>query len=136
AALLLLLIAAQGGEPLRKTDVVRLLSSTTLAPDELAAFIRRNCLSFAPSPRDRADFVALGAEPGVLREIDTCVRRGPASRRVPAGAARAVDPPAPAAPRLLAAPVGAPAAPPVRRAPVSGVRTGFVLGVGPHGTGG
>jgi len=108
AALLLLLFAAAtaysqgaGGERLRKTDLVRLLSGLTLAPDELAALIRRSCLSFTPTSRDRADFVALGADPAVLREIDGCVRRAAAVR--PA---------------------------------LSGVRSGFVLGVGQHGAAG
>ena len=114
-ALLLLLLAAPplhsqgGGERLRKTDLVRLLSGLTLAPDELAALIRRSCLSFTPSGRDRADFVALGADPAVLREIDGCVRR-------------AATPPAPE-----------PRAP---RPPLSGVRSGFVLGVGQHAAAG
>ena len=108
AALLLLLFAAAtahsqgpGGERLRKTDLVRLLSGLTLAPGELAALIRRRCLSFTPTSRDRADLVALGADPAVLREIDGCVRR-----------AAAVRP------------------------PLSGVRSGFVLGVGQHGAAG
>ena len=108
AALLLLLFAAAtaysqapGGERLRKTDLVRLLSGLTLAPDELAALIRRSCLSFTPTSRDRADFVALGADPAVLREIDGCVRRAAATRP-----------------------------------PLSGVRSGFVLGVGQHGAAG
>ena len=113
-ALLLLLAAPPlhsqgGGERLRKTDLVRLLSGLTLAPDELAALIRRSCLSFTPSGRDRADFVALGADPAVLREIDGCVRR-------------AATPPAPE-----------PRAP---RPPLSGVRSGFVLGVGQHAAAG
>ncbi|PYP07116.1 MAG: hypothetical protein DMD25_02175 [Gemmatimonadetes bacterium] len=118
ACLLVLVVALQGGERLRKTDLVRLLSSVTLAPDELAALIRRNCLSFTPSGRDRADFVALGAGPVVLREIDACVRRGGAPRPAPT----------PARPT----PVATPAPLPVPRSPVSGVRTGFVLGVGQH----
>ena len=67
AGLLLLLVTAQGGERLRKTDLVRLLSNVTLAPDELAALVRRNCLSFTPSGRDRADFIALGADAAVMR---------------------------------------------------------------------
>jgi len=117
ACLLVLVVALQGGERLRKTDLVRLLSSVTLAPDELAALIRRNCLSFTPSGRDRADFVALGAGPVVLREIDACVRRGAAPRPAPT----------PARPT----PVATPAPLPVPRSPVSGVRTGFVLGRGP-----
>ena len=122
AALLLLLFAAAtaysqgpGGERLRKTDLVRLLSGLTLAPDELAALIRRSCLSFTPTSRDRADFVALGADPAVLREIDGCVRR--------AAAARASE-----------VPPGPPAPP--DRPPLSGVRSGFVLGVGQHGAAG
>jgi hypothetical protein len=118
AVLLLLLLAApaahpqgRGGEPLRKTDLVRLLSGLTLAPDELAALIRRSCLSFTPTSRDRADFVALGAGPAVLREIDGCVHRA-------------------AAPRASEAP------PPPRRPALSGVRSGFVLGVGQHAAAG
>src|SRR2546423_4177908 len=105
-ALLLFLFAAAtaysqgpGGERLRKTDLVRLLSGLTLAPDELAALIRRSCLSFTPTSRDRADFVALGAPPAVLREIDACARPAP-------------------------------------RPPLSGVRSGFVLGVGQHAAAG
>jgi len=100
-----------GGEPLRKTDLVRLLSGLTLTPDELTALIRRTCLRFTPTGRDRADFVALGADPAVLREIDGCVRRA-------------------AAPRPSEAPA------PPRRPPLSGVRSGFVLGVGQHAAAG
>src|SRR5205823_1689498 len=121
AALLLFLAAAataysqgRGGERLRKTDLVRLLSGLTLAPDELATLIRRSCLSFTPTSRDRADFAALGADPAVLREIDGCVRR--------AAVPRASEPtPSPAAPH---------------RPPLSGVRSGFVLGVGQHAAAG
>ena len=117
AVVLLLLVAppaySQGrsGEPLRKTDLVRLLSGLTLAPDELAALIHRRCLSFTPTSRDRADLVALGADPAVLREIDGCARRATAP-----GASEAT------------------AAPP--RAPLSGVASGFVLGVGQHAAAG
>ena len=119
AALLLLAAPAAysqgpGGEPLRKTDLVRLLSGLTLTPDELAALIRRRCLSFTPSGRDRSDFVALGADAAVLREIDGCVRRAAAL-----GASEAPPPPAPP-----------------RRPVLSGVRSGFVLGVGQHAAAG
>ncbi len=81
AALALLALAqpARGQEPLRKTDLVRLLSGATLASDELAVLIRRNCLSFTPTGRDRADLAALGADSGVLREIDGCTHRAPLS---------------------------------------------------------
>jgi len=132
AGLLVLLVVLQGGEHLRKTDLVRLLSSVTLTADELAALIRRNCLSFTPSARDRADFDALGAGPAVLREIDACVRRGAAPRRAPTP----VRPTPPHVSTTTPAPtptiVATPAAPPVPRAPISGVRTGFVLGMGQH----
>jgi len=116
-AVVLLLLAApvhsqgRGGEPLRKTDLVRLLSGVALAPDALAALIRRRCLGFTPSGRDRADFVALGADPAALREIDGCVRRA-------------------------AAPRPSEALPPPRPTPLSGVRSGFVLGVGQHAAAG
>jgi hypothetical protein len=117
-AVVLLLLAApaayaqgRGGEPLRKTDLVRLLAGPTLAPDELAALIHRSCLSFTPTSRDRADLVALGADPAVLRAIDGCVRRA----TVP-GASEAAAPP--------------------HRLPLSGVASGFVLGVGQHAAAG
>ena len=132
ACLLVLVVALQGGERLRKTDLVRLLSSVTLAPDELAALIRRNCLSFTPSGRDRADFVALGAGPVVLREIDACVRRGAAPPRAPRPARSTPEPVAHTVSGPTATPVATPAPLPVPRPPVSGVRTGFVLGVGQH----
>src|SRR5207249_2662451 len=38
-----------GAEPLRKSDLLRLLSVRTLGSGELAALVRRTCLSFAPS---------------------------------------------------------------------------------------
>src|SRR5207237_7329651 len=101
----------RGGEPLRKTDLLRLLPRLTLGPHELAALIHRRCLSFTPTSRDRADLVALGADPAVLREIDGCVRRATAP-----GASEAT------------------AAPP--RVPLSGVASGFVLGVGQHAAAG
>lgn len=132
-ALLLLAVAAPArpqaeGERLRKTDLVRLLSSTTLGSDEIAVLIRRNCLTFTPSSRDRADFVALGANAAELREIDGCVRRAAARRAPPARRPSAL---APLPPPPVPPPFGAP-----RRPPLSGVRSGFVLGVGQHGAAG
>jgi hypothetical protein len=113
-AVVLLLLAAppayaqgRGVAPLRKTDLVRLLSGPTLASDGLAALIHRSCLSFTPTSRDRADLVALGADSAVLRAIDGCVRRA----TLP-GASEAPGPP--------------------HRLPLSGVASGFVLGVGQH----
>src|SRR5438034_5587746 len=57
-----------GAEPLRKSDLLRLLSVGTLGSGELAALVRRTCLSFTPTSRDRADLVALGAVPARSEE--------------------------------------------------------------------
>lgn len=130
---LFLLLPAQGSQRLRKTDLVRLLSNATLAPDELAGLIRRNCLSFSPSGRDRADFVALGADSSVLREIDGCVRRAGTRRVSPPARAPRVQPGARGAESGAAPPSRGPAA---TVPPVSAARTGFVLGVGQHAAAG
>lgn len=138
-------------ERLRKTDVVRLLANPTLAPGELAARIRRTCLTFTPTVRDRGDFVALGADSSVLRGIAACARRpaapgGSARRRAPALGPAARTSTSTITPARLATPASAPlatvaggaraadAVAPQRPPPVSGVRTGFVLGVGQHAT--
>jgi hypothetical protein len=138
------------GERLRKTDLVRLLANPTLATGEVAARIRSTCLTFTPTVRDRADFVALGADSSVLREIAACARRpaklGVPARRAQAAAASArtspstVTPTRRETPALAPRATGAPGAraagavAPQRPPPLSGVRTGFVLGVGQHGT--
>jgi len=49
---------------------------------EIAQLVSRNCLTFAPTDRDRADFRRLGAEAPVLAAIDGCGRR--ATRPAPA----------------------------------------------------
>jgi tetratricopeptide (TPR) repeat protein len=73
-------LAAQQGErsgrALRKSDLVRYLAGTTYTKAEIAALVRRNCLAFVPSARDRDDLRRLGATPEILREVDACVRRG------------------------------------------------------------
>jgi len=69
------LLVSQQAHPLRKSDLIRLLSGSTFSQDEIAGMVRRTCLSFAPSGRDRADFTALGASAAVLKEIDTCGRK-------------------------------------------------------------
>ena len=53
---------AQTSEPLRKSDLIRLLSGGALSHREIADLIRRNCLSFTPTARDRTDLAALGAD--------------------------------------------------------------------------
>jgi hypothetical protein len=67
--------AAQGSDPLRKTDVVRLLSSPVMDRKEIADLIRRNCLAFRPTERDWADFRSLGADAGVLGSVGACAGR-------------------------------------------------------------
>ncbi len=80
---------AQRSEPLRKTDLIRLLASGTLSKGEIADLVGRNCLTFTPTARDRQNLVALGADSIILRRIDGCARR--AAARAPV---RPVAPPA------------------------------------------
>ena len=125
----MLLLAVQGSAPLRKSDLVRLLSGSVMAPVELAQLVRRNCLTFDPTDRDRNDFRLLGADAGLLAAVDDCVRRAAAARAVPPPAARvAVVRPAP------------PAQPPRPPAPppsiASAARSGFVSGGGQRGNAG
>lgn len=67
--------AAQSRQPLRKSDLIRHLSGSVLSKGEIADLIRRNCLSFTPTDRDRADLRALGADDRIMRSVDACVRR-------------------------------------------------------------
>lgn len=106
-------VHGQGIEPLHKTDLMQLLAGGTLSPAEIAALIRRNCLAFTPTARDRNDLIDLGADTAVLASIDACAARP-----------RATPPAAGPAPRPQATP--APPAP----APE---HTGFVAGVGQRG---
>src|SRR5258708_1541049 len=101
--------------------------------------VRRTCLSFAPSGRDRADFTALGASVGVLREIDACARRTTATATASPRATRATLPgkalPKPSSPT---APLPAPRAPPTPSpaaplpATLSPTHTVFVAGTSQH----
>lgn len=118
-------LVLQGSAPLRKSDLVRLLSGAGMSPGELAQLVRRNCLTFQPTDRDRNDFRLLGAEPSLLAAVDDCARRAP----------RRTSPKPPAAPP--------PAPPPqaviqVQRIliRVSAERSGFVSGGGQRGNAG
>ncbi len=64
--------AAQGSQPLRKTDVIRLLSNPLISKSEVADLIRRNCIAFRPTPRDWADLRDFGADAEVLSSIGGC----------------------------------------------------------------
>ena len=136
--LLVAWLVVQGAAPLRKSDLVRLLSGSVMSQQEIAQLVRRNCLTFAATERDRSDLRRLGAEAPVLAAIDGCARRTtrPALASAPAPRPRApvVQPqPAPPAPRATAPPVRTPS-PPLAR--VSSERSGFVAGGGQNGPAG
>jgi len=84
-------LAAQGSDALRKTDLIRLLTGNTMTLPQIVAKVRRDCVSFAPTPRDRQDLAALGGDTALLKAIDACVRDRVAT---PAAAGRATRPPA------------------------------------------
>ncbi|MBX6333356.1 MAG: tetratricopeptide repeat protein [Gemmatimonadaceae bacterium] len=96
------LVAQQETTALRKSDLVRYLTGTTYSKPEIAAIVRRSCLAFVPSERDREDLRALGATPRIFREIDACVRSGnkPGAERA-ASAAAPSSPPHPATLRIV-----------------------------------
>ncbi len=62
----------QSAQALRKTDLVRLLTSGSMSKRDIAARVRRNCLTFDPSDRDRADLRASGADSAVMNAIAAC----------------------------------------------------------------
>jgi hypothetical protein len=123
-------LITQGIAPLRKSDLVRLLSGSVMSQEEMAQLVRRNCLSFTPTERDRTDFQRLGAEAPVLAAVDACARR--ASRP-------AVTRPRVTAPPPVAQSTPLPQPPPPRAPPpvhVSPDRSGFVAGGGQSGPAG
>ncbi len=117
----------QGVAPLRKSDLVRLLSGSVMSQKEIAQLVTRNCLTFTPTDRDRADFRLLGAEAPVLAAVDGCARR--ASRPAPVS-----HPPPPAPTPVATRPPAAPPLPPPVR--VSPERSSFVAGGGQSGPAG
>jgi len=140
SALLALFLALQGGgggggaASLRKSDLVRLLSGAMLSPVELAQLVRRNCLAFEPTERDRNDFRLLGADPSLLAAVDDCARRKAPHRAAPAAPVRTTSRPPAATP-----PVPPPAPPAVFQVQriivrVSVERSGFVSGGGQRGS--
>src|SRR5205809_965065 len=87
---------AQGTQPLRKAELVRMLARQALSKPQIATLVRRNCVTFQPTAHDRAELRAAGADDAVLAAIDQCLR---------ARLARVTPPPRPVA------------RPPVRPAP-------------------
>src|SRR5438046_8780164 len=105
--------AQRGGtEPLRKVELVRLLGSRAISTTQVVTLVRRNCVAFRPSERDRADLRAAGADEAVLAAIDQCLRaRAPVSRPAPQPSAPVSRPTAPAPPRVAQPPAPAAQAP-------------------------
>ena len=91
AAVVLALLVAQATQPIRKSDLVRMLSGSSVTRDDLVAMIRRGCTTFTPSARDRNDLKAVGADEGLLAEIDAC-RRAREAPRVTLAAAEVAGP--------------------------------------------
>jgi hypothetical protein len=102
-------------EPLRKTDLIRYLSSGTMTPLQIAQLVQRNCVSFTPTARDRQNLMALGADSVILARIDSCLRLRAAAATAAAAPATPVParrPPAtPPPPTPQPVPVIAPPAP-------------------------
>src|SRR5881396_3288734 len=94
---------AQGTQPLRKAELVRMLARRALSKPQIASLVRRNCVTFQPTAHDRAELRAAGADDAVLAAIDQCLR---------ARLARATPPPSPRpvapAPARPSAPVPSP----------------------------
>jgi len=134
---------AQGTQPLRKAELVRMLARRALSKPQIATLVRRNCVTFQPTAHDRAELRAAGADDAVLAAIDQCLR---------ARLARAAPPPSPRpvapAPARPSAPAPSPvvavtdtsarAAPPPPPAPprpvISERLTQFTGGAELHGT--
>ena len=86
AVLPIQLAGAQGTQPLRKAELVRMLARRALSKPQIATVVRRNCVTFQPTAHDRAELRAAGADDAVLAAIDQCLR---------ARLARATPPPSP-----------------------------------------
>jgi hypothetical protein len=133
--------AAQQREPLRKGDLVRLLSGGAVSKGEIADLVRRSCLSFTPTARDLTDFRALGADSAIMLRIDECARRGMAGLATrPGGRPTTTTPSDSVRPRPSRSdsvrPRPSPPAPPTPPRPsrvISPERTGFVSGSGQRG---
>jgi len=125
--------AAQGRAPLRKTDLIRLLTGSALSHAEIADLVRQNCLSFTPTSRDRQDLIDLGADVPIMRQVDGCRGKVPSPVRASARTApvRAPTPPIRSAPAatLPADPVTSAGAAPTPWPDL----TAFVSGTGQRG---
>ncbi len=67
-------LATQALRPLSKSDLIRMLTSSAFSLAEVQGVVRRNCTSFTPTDRDRADLRDVGADDTMLRAIADCRR--------------------------------------------------------------
>lgn len=72
-------IGAQETAPLTKSEVLRLLATGAYSSRELTGILRRSCVTFEATDRDRAHLRSLGAGDDVLEAVVSC-------REVPVGA--------------------------------------------------
>src|SRR5690349_1533182 len=91
------LLLAQGTQPLRKAELIRLLGTGAMSKTAIAALVRRNCVTFRPTEHDRADLRVAGADAAVFGAIDACLLKRAAARPAPGPVAAAPPSPAPAA---------------------------------------
>ncbi len=63
--------SAQDGSPLRKSDLIRMLAANTYTVGEVADLVRKSCVDFEPTARDRNDLTRLEGQP-VLDVITSC----------------------------------------------------------------
>src|SRR3989454_2290584 len=136
---------AQGTQPMRKAELVRMLARRALSKPQIATLVRRNCVTFQPTAHDRAELRAAGADDAVLAAIDQCLRARlaratpPPRPVVPAPARPSAPPPSPVV-AVTQAPTDTPARaapplPPAAPRPVISERlTQFTGGAELHGT--
>src|SRR5436309_1260204 len=136
------LARAQGTQPLRKAELVRMLARRAPSKPQIPSLVRRNCVTFQPTAHDRAELRAAGADDAVLAAIDQCLRARLARAAPPPPPRPGPVVPAPArpsapAPSPVVAMTQAPAPPPPPAPPqpvISERLTQFTGGAELHGT--
>src|SRR5438876_12405491 len=103
---------AQGTQPLRKAELVRMLARRALSKPQITTLVRRNCVTFQPTAHDRAELRAAGADDAVLAAIDQCLRARLARAAPPRPVAPAPARPSAPAPVVAVTDTSARAAPP------------------------
>src|SRR6266480_799023 len=99
---------AQGTQPLRKAELVRMLARRALSKPQIATLVRRTCVTFQPTAHDRAELRAAGADDAVLAAIDQCLRARLARAAPPRPVAPAPARPSARAPSPVVAATQAP----------------------------